>query len=83
MNGHTQDARPLSAEETERLRLLLKALPDEDAAKQAAQLFQTYRALGQVGKLFIGVLKIIAVVAAGVIAWLQLRGLWFGKGGGQ
>lgn len=75
--------KPLSEEELKRLRRFLRAFPDEDAADQAVELLETYRALGHLGKISIGALKILAVVSAGVIAWVQLRGFWIGKGGVQ
>ena len=73
--------RPLTDDETRRLRRFLRALPDEAAADQAVELLDTYRALGRLGRVVLGALKILAVVSAGVIAWLQLRGLWSGRGG--
>lgn len=74
------DKASLTDEELRRLRRVLRAFPDDDAIDQAAELFATYRAFERLGRLFVGALKIIAVVSAGIIAWLQLRGLWLGKG---
>lgn len=70
----------LTEDEIRRLRRILRALPNEETADQAAELIETYRALGRVGKLALAGLKILAVVSAGVVAWLHLRGLWVGKG---
>ena len=78
---HCLNEKPLSEDELKRLRRFLKAFPDENAADQAVELLETYRALGHLGKLSIGFLKILAVVSAGIIAWFQLRGIWTGKGG--
>lgn len=75
----TEEDRPLSDAESLKVRRLLKAFPDDESVDQAVELFNTYRSLGHLGKLLIGFLKILAVVAAGAIAWMQLRGLW--KGG--
>lgn len=78
-----EDIKALSEDELRRIRRFLRAMPDEAAADQAVELLETYRALGRVAKLAVAGLKIIAVISAGVIAWLQLRGLWIGKGGTQ
>lgn len=74
-------ARPFSDDEVKRLRRVMRAFPDDASADQAVELFEIYRSMGRVGRVLIGTLKLIAVVAAGVIAWMQLRGLWGGKGG--
>jgi len=71
----------LTPEEVKRLRRFLKAFPDEASADQAVELLETYRAMGRVGRLFLGVMKVLAVVSAGVLAYFHLRGLGWGKGG--
>lgn len=76
--GNLHDPGALTTEEVARLRRILRVFPDDDATDQAAELFQTYRALGHLGKIVVAGLKIVAVISAGVIAWLQLRGLWYG-----
>lgn len=82
MTGEKSDAvRALTDEELRRIRRFLRAFPDDEAADQAVELFKTYQSLGYLGKLALAVLKIVAVIAAGVLAWLQLRGIWWGKGG--
>lgn len=73
--------KPLTDEELNRLRRFLRAFPDENAADQAVELFETYRAVGHLGKVALGILKILAVIAGGIIAWTHLRGFWTGKGG--
>lgn len=73
------ETEPLSEEESLKVRRLLKAFPDDESVDGAVELFNTYRSLGHLGKLLLGLLKILAVIAAGVIAWGQLRGYW--KGG--
>lgn len=77
------DIKALSDDELRRIRRFLRAMPDDAAADQAVELLETYRALGRVAKLAVACLKIVAVVSAGIIAWLQLRGLWISKGGVQ
>lgn len=82
MTGEKSDAvMALTDEELRRIRRFLRAFPDDEAADQAVELFKTYQSLGYLGKLALAVLKIVAVIAAGVLAWLQLRGIWWGKGG--
>lgn len=82
MTGEKSDAvRALTDEELRRIRRFLRAFPDDEAADQAVELFKTYQSLGYLGKLALAFLKIVAVIAAGVLAWLQLRGIWWGKGG--
>lgn len=82
MTGEKSDAvRALTDEELRRIRRFLRAFPDDEAADQAVELFKTYQSLGYLGKLALAGLKIVAVIAAGVLAWLQLRGIWWGKGG--
>lgn len=71
----------LTDDELDRLRRILRAFPDDKSADQAVELFRTYQSLEHLGKIMLAILKIIAVTSAGVIAWLQLRGLWWGKGG--
>jgi len=78
--GAVEQTGGLTPSEVQRIRRLLKAFPDENAADQAVELFETYRAMGRVGKLMLWVLKTLTVISAGVIAYFHLRGLW-GKGG--
>jgi hypothetical protein len=73
----------LSEEELKRIKLLLKAFPDDEAAKKAVELFKTYQSFEHLGKIFLAILKIAAVISAGIIALSQLRGMipGWGRGG--
>lgn len=80
MSGIGKEPQEFTVEELKRLRRLLRVFPDDEAIEDAEEFFTTYRALGHLGKIAVGALKVIAVVSAGVIAWLHLRGIWTGKG---
>lgn len=75
------EGKGLTDEELKRLRHILRAFPDDKSVDQAIELFRTYQSLEHLGKLMLALLKILAVVSAGIIAWFHLRGLWTGKGG--